>query len=100
MTNNDNSSEGEVVPCSLANHHDTNHHITDVNNVTPCGGDTIGCDVESDNVSKDNGEDNDYRNKDNNDMDNSDDYWWARQSKNNRNSYLDIVLWLHRINGP
>lgn len=55
ITDNDNSSEGEVVSCSLAPSHDTNHHIAEINNVAPHGGDADGSDVESDNVSKDNG---------------------------------------------
>ena len=71
MTDHDDSSEGKVVPYSLAPHHDTNRHIAEINNVTPRGGDIDGSDVESDNVSEDNGEDDDYHDKDNNDMDNS-----------------------------
>ena len=73
MTDDEYSSEAEVVPCSLATHHGTNRHITEINNATPHVGDTDGSDIESDHISKDNGEDTDYHNKDYNDMDNSDD---------------------------
>jgi len=71
-TNDNNSSEGEVVPCSLAPHYDTNQHIAEINNVAPHGGDADRSDIESDHISKDNEEDNDYHDKDSDDMDISD----------------------------
>lgn len=46
------SSEGEEVHCSLVPHHNTNFQITEINNAVPCGGDTNRSDFESDNVSK------------------------------------------------
>ena len=47
----------EVVTCSLVPHHDMNHQIAEINNVAPHGADASRSDIESDNVSKDNWED-------------------------------------------
>ena len=62
-TEDDNSAEGEVVPCSLPPHYDTNRHIAEINNVACRGGDPDQSDVESDNVSNDDGEDDDYHDR-------------------------------------
>jgi hypothetical protein len=109
MTTKDNdSSEGEVVPCSLAHHHHTNHHIAEINNVVSLGGDTNGSDIESDNVSKDNEEDDDYHDKDNDNMDNSDDVlltsqtiFCSRATNYNENEVLILArAWVHVSTDP
>ena len=108
-TNDNNSSEGEVVPCSLAPHYDTNHHIAEINNVAPRGGDTNGSDIESDTVSNDNEEDDKYHDKDhNNNMDNSDDVlltsqiiFCSRATNYNENEILILAhAWVQVSTGP
>jgi hypothetical protein len=77
-------------------------------NAAPRGGDAKGSDVESDNVSKGNGEDDGYHDKDTNDMDYSDDVlltshtgFRSRASNYNENEILILAhAWVQVSTGP